>query len=408
MVQHIAFANQLPFYYSYCRRITSAYDPNIKSVTPEGIGPNKYVSKYQRLDYRIDFQNTGNDTAFNVVVEDFLLPYWFDLTTLLFVSSSSPCHIEITNDIVKFKFNNINLPDSSTNQLKSHGYIEFSIRPNQNLTNGSIINNSASINFDFNTPIQTLNVQNKICDVVNPSVTIQIDSNACIGKPIKAKALIQNGGTFPLPTINWYYNGTVSLNHTDSIILPSVKLNDTLYCTVQSTAQCAYPQLVQSALVIFDHYQIPIPQITFLSPNLIASAANSYQWLLNDTLLNGATSQSITPAVNGIYQVQVWDSSGCTALSDPINFLSTGIKNISNNSLRIFPNPTHESITIEYPITMYSVRILDAMGKSLLFEATNATSLHLSLKSITPGRYLVEITSEDGRSHMPLIVLEQQ
>jgi hypothetical protein len=400
------FYNQLPFYYSYCRRISNAYDPNIKSVSPEGIGPNKFVSKYQRLNYRIDFQNTGNDTAFNAVVEDFLPSYWFELTTFEYISSSSPCTIEIVNNIVKFKFDNINLPDSGTNQQNSHGYIEFSIKPNQNLTNGSTIKNSANIYFDFNPAIPTPQVQNKICDVVNPSVTIQIDSNACIGKPIKAKALIQNGGTFPLPTINWYYNGTVSLNHTDSIILPSVKLNDTLYCTVQSTAQCAYPQLVQSAQVIFDHYQIPTPQITFLSPNLIASAAHSYQWLLNDTLLNGATSQSITPAVNGNYQVQVWDSSGCTALSEPINFLSTGIKNNPDKNLRIFPNPAQESITIEYPSTIHSIRIMDNMGQTLIFEKTNSSSLKLSVKSLNVGRYIVEITTEDGRAHKPLIVLE--
>jgi hypothetical protein len=54
-----------------------------------------------------------------------------------------------------WKFFNINLPDSNTNEPLSHGYIEFSISPYQPLPDGTPVTNSANIYFDFNPPVIT-------------------------------------------------------------------------------------------------------------------------------------------------------------------------------------------------------------------------------------------------------------
>ena len=48
--------------------LTCAYDPNDKLVEPLGILDEHYTLMNQELDYTIRFQNTGNDTAFNVVL----------------------------------------------------------------------------------------------------------------------------------------------------------------------------------------------------------------------------------------------------------------------------------------------------------------------------------------------------
>ena len=62
----------------------------------------------------------------------------------------------VTNDrIVVWKFFNINLPDSNTNEPLSHGFIEYSIMPIQGLPDGTTIQNSANIYFDFNAPVIT-------------------------------------------------------------------------------------------------------------------------------------------------------------------------------------------------------------------------------------------------------------
>jgi hypothetical protein len=52
-------------------------------------------------------------------------------------------------------FPEINLPDSGVNEPRSHGFIQFRISPKAGLTQGTVIQNQASIYFDFNQPIVT-------------------------------------------------------------------------------------------------------------------------------------------------------------------------------------------------------------------------------------------------------------
>ena len=52
-------------------------------------------------------------------------------------------------------FEDILLPDSNINEPASHGYIQFSIDHLPNAPVGTVIENSASIYFDFNPPIKT-------------------------------------------------------------------------------------------------------------------------------------------------------------------------------------------------------------------------------------------------------------
>jgi len=57
--------------------------------------------------------------------------------------------------VVDFYFDNIQLPDSGTNQLLSNGYVKYSIKGKPTLIPGNAILNTAFIYFDFNAPIVT-------------------------------------------------------------------------------------------------------------------------------------------------------------------------------------------------------------------------------------------------------------
>ncbi|MEO8589712.1 MAG: T9SS type A sorting domain-containing protein, partial [Flavobacteriales bacterium] len=57
--------------------------------------------------------------------------------------------------IVEWRFDNILLPDSGTNEAASHGQVNFRIRPYEPLLAGTVISNEASIFFDYNPPVQT-------------------------------------------------------------------------------------------------------------------------------------------------------------------------------------------------------------------------------------------------------------
>ena len=107
------------------------------------------------LDYRIRFQNTGNDTAYNIVVTD-TLPAGLDISTFEMGASSHRFSFDISDDnTVVWTFNEIMLPDSGTTQEASNGFILFKIKPFQNLEIGDQIKNKVNIYFDQNEPVIT-------------------------------------------------------------------------------------------------------------------------------------------------------------------------------------------------------------------------------------------------------------
>ena len=138
-----------------CREVTGSYDPNDKTGFPRGYGDNHYIEKGQDLEYLIRFQNTGNDTAFTVRIDDVLAPE-LDITSLRAGASSHPYELNIRGaDTLEFLFENILLPDSFVNEVASHGFVQFKIAQKADLELGTIIENTADIYFDFNEAIVT-------------------------------------------------------------------------------------------------------------------------------------------------------------------------------------------------------------------------------------------------------------
>ena len=134
--------------------IVCAYDPNDKYS--ENTGPSStWVWVKDTLEYTIRFQNTGNDTAFTVRVEDILSSY-LDFSTLRPVSASHDCSISFhEGGLLTYLFEDIQLPDSTTNYDGSQGYFKFRVQPKQDLPDSTLIENTAAIFFDYNPPIIT-------------------------------------------------------------------------------------------------------------------------------------------------------------------------------------------------------------------------------------------------------------
>ncbi len=162
--------------FCYSRQVTGSFDPNDKTVSPVGIGPNGDIAATEiDLTYLIRFQNTGNGPAVNIVVKDTLSPN-VDVNTFEMLGSSHNYNIEILpGNILKWKFNNIMLPDSNSNEPGSHGYIQYRIKRNNNNTPGTQIKNTAYIYFDFNEPVVTNTAINTIETVTG--ISTQSNSN---------------------------------------------------------------------------------------------------------------------------------------------------------------------------------------------------------------------------------------
>jgi len=142
--------------------VIGAYDPNDIQVLE---GDEIYVEEIDEyLHYIIRFQNVGTASAINVLVTNELDPN-LDWDTLQIENISHFNRVEITDgNQVEFIFNNINLPDSTTNEAESHGYIQYKIKPKSTVDVGDSMSNNANIYFDFNPPVVTNTVTTTVIE----------------------------------------------------------------------------------------------------------------------------------------------------------------------------------------------------------------------------------------------------
>jgi Leucine-rich repeat (LRR) protein len=160
-----------------CKEIVDSFDPNDKTVSPTGLTESNYVLPGTLLDYMIRFQNTGTDVAYDIVIVDTLSNY-YDLSTIQWGVSSHSYTVDVSGQdqaIIRFTFDNIFLPDSSSDELNSHGFVKFKIAAFDTLINGTEIKNFADIYFDYNSPIRTNTAITTISDTTLLGTPIEVD-----------------------------------------------------------------------------------------------------------------------------------------------------------------------------------------------------------------------------------------
>ena len=160
--------------YSWCEPVRASWDPNGKSVSPEGSGAQGYINTNLPMSYSIHFQNTGNAPASNVTVVDTISDN-LDISTLHILQSSKPVTLTSVGNVVKFRFTGINLPDSASNPSGSIGTFSYGILQKKDLAPGTQIKNSASIYFDYNAAVKTNTTLNTIA--IPTSVTNLVNNS---------------------------------------------------------------------------------------------------------------------------------------------------------------------------------------------------------------------------------------
>ena len=107
---------------------------------------------------------------------------------------------------------------------------------------------------------------------------------------------------------------------------------------------------------------------------------------------SGGISQSITPLANGSYWVIATDSNGCN--SDTaffmVTFIPSGIDDILEVDINIYPNPTNGLINITSDLKIEKIELFSVEGK--LLKTTNELSMLLDVKGI----YFIKLFSESG------------
>jgi uncharacterized repeat protein (TIGR01451 family) len=185
-----------------CKANTASSDPNDKQAFPIGYGSSHYVRPGTQLEYQIQFQNTGNDTAFTVRIVDTLSAF-LDPTSIRPGAGSHPYTWDLTGaGVLSFLFEDILLPDSNVNEAASHGFVKFTIEPRAEAPLESVIENTAHIYFDFNEAIVTNTTFHRLGEhfitvgawqPVQPNYAVSVTPNPFVDAAIlEVKGLKQN------------------------------------------------------------------------------------------------------------------------------------------------------------------------------------------------------------------------
>lgn len=145
-----------------------------------------------------------------------------------------------------------------------------------------------------------------------------------------------------------------------------------------------------------------VPTISENQNTLTSSTALSYQWYYNSSIMPGETNQSLNPAVDGTYQVVISDANGCTSISDPYTYISTGISLMEDvKEVVIYPNPTKGLLTLENA-TESELVLTNSLG-AVLEVKENVNSLDMS--KYPDGIYYIAIRSKEGVASYQKIIL---
>jgi len=133
--------------FDYKQIVVGSFDPNdITCIEGDIVEPTE-IGEY--LHYIINFENTGNFQAENIVVATEVDPVMFDINSLRVLSSSHDAYVKQTGNLIEIIFQSINLASGG------HGNILLKVQTQNTVQTDDTVTKSAEIFFDYNFPIVT-------------------------------------------------------------------------------------------------------------------------------------------------------------------------------------------------------------------------------------------------------------
>lgn len=178
------------------------------------------------------------------------------------------------------------------------------------------------------------------------------------------------------------------------------------YNTQISTTDCLSPA------AIIPVQTTPNPTITRVGDSLISSTANVYQWYINDTALQGASSKSYRATKNGLYKISTFVGDCQTTspnllvlVRDPSGNVITDVPESNPKDINLKISSDDNTVNLIKGNSFYvqfskiqtediSLEIVDALGNKV-FQIENLINQqipqHISTGNLNTGVYFVKI-----------------
>ena len=327
-----------------CLPIRDSYDPNDKQVLPTGTTIQHFTPTDAELQYQIRFQNTGTDTAYTVTVIDTLSDN-LDIATLQIGAASHKYQFNVSGKgkpVLTWTFNNINLPDSTKDKLKSNGFISFSIKAKTGLVAQTKIENYADIIFDFNDPVRT-----------NTTFNVMYDVPPVVQAAVK---LDEKTVFYPKPVIAGFS--------------PAGNFNG--------------------------------QQVTLTGSNFEAKPTDNIVKVngLSAQVVSGSTTQLIITVPQGATTGRISvTTSGGTATSEK-DFITSPLaaENPLENQVSVYPNPSEGTFTVAFgELKVEEILIYNSVGQKIYTGIPQHRPMHeINLQNQGAGLYFIRIKLKDN------------
>lgn len=418
---------------SYKPRVVNSFDPNDKEAIEGDVILMNNLDK--KLNYVIRFQNTGTASAVNIRVVDTLLSS-LDKDSFELVSLSHPGRVQLRNNVAEFIFDNINLPDSISDEPNSHGYIAFRIRPSYNTQIGSYITNKAEIFFDYNEPIITnLDSIYVDADTDNDGILDSVDNCRTVQNPDQSDVDGDGIGDvcddnrevnppyflgFDTPVIDplWkFYKQSGSSSIAEISTQHDVNGNGRtvfLYSTI-GDAGLIGPRLNHLTTTSTISFWIKQHDAVFYPQNIKVGFMTNANNMQTFTALN-----SFVPTSNmALYTLDMTNyrpemgrnimilAKGRTVFIDDFTYENEAMSTIDldNSFFNLYPNPTKNSFQIKGKTSVNSITIIDSNGRILkeIKPQSNETQATVSVEDLSQGLYFAKIKSNGKTTTLKFI-----
>ena len=405
-----------------CLPIIDSFDPNDKAVSPTGVTERHYTPTASRLDYRVRFQNTGTDVAYKVVVVD-TLSADLDVSTLQVGAVSHPYKMTVSGKgrpVLTFTFNNIMLPDSNANEPKSHGYIQFSIRPKAGLPPKTRIENLADIFFDYNEPVRTNATFNTlhdlppvpdgavqldgtvVCVPTNTTVAAGTSRTVCVQDTVVLAALQPRQGKGRWQRVG----GTVTVTDPEH---PNAHVSGLAYgqnvFEWRVAANTCGSDSLAGRVTITRLRRPATPAIIPVGADSLTSnlAAEGYQWYLEGSPL-GLHTRTIRANGPGKYTLRLTQGTDCHSEPSPaFAWAPTATEPSLAAGVRLYPNPTTGGflVVLSPDGQLVQLTLSDAMGRPLAVRTLRPgtrgeATVAFDLSTRPKGVYLLKLQTPRG------------
>jgi len=368
----------------------------------------------------------------------------------------------VAEDLLIFSFDDIFLPDSASNPEGSQGYVWFQMKAKHGLDPATELNAQAFIYFEQNPPITTNETYHVIFDCTS-FTPMTGDAELCADEDLLFSAsqpyvdeyawslnglegsnniFIYEGiepGNYTLqlntsnvlcpqgenhevnitvhelPTLDLPFDATVCEGesitfeaNSDSNVSWSNGANtgDSIEATESFTVTAT--SVGAGGCSVSEDWSVtvnPLPSAAVENTNnvLTAQDGTSWQWSVNG--VDGATTQSITAAVDGNYQVLVTNEFGCAAESDVIVIdITNSVVDYTRPTLALYPNPMKDQARLELPKGTCDIALYDATGACVRSLNNQQGWVTIERESLASGVYQVRINQGDLSTNVRLVI----